>query len=1230
MQRARTHLIRGLVLAAALLAGGCGAGLIAGIAASNRGGNTGQAQPPDITLSPIVPLVPAPDTTRSIVVANVQITATAPLRVRIDALDTGADQLNPVAAGQGGSTLITFTLETGPIVARVADPTAADVEALLSVLVDDRPVAAPVPIVLARQPRAQLEVPVGATELFVSPLGERVRLRVDGLRSTSQPDVLLLVTTRDPAAVVVPGQPLPVITRVATDLRFEPADGGLPVISAELPGNTFPGRADLVVRDAISGVSTTVTNAYYRPDVALALPSQGPTTGGSLITLIGTALAPYDFDAVPGPPPFDFDNVQLLFAKGEPGRERVTELPRADFRVAESGSDRLVFTMPQAPDGRPGQVDIILRVRLGKVTAEVIASQVFLFANPDPFFGPRGLVFDRLPTAIAPILLDHAPSTDAAPDFAALTDQGGVAFLQLLLAQQNGMFQAFGAPRQIGDHEVLAERDPRDLCVGDFDGDGIPDVFITNAGSATSVHHLVLGQAAPLAPFGAVYRFTTPGGMYKCRSALFDADALPDVLLVPGPGAPPGQRPLVLLARPAAPGQPGFAAPVALPVRDFPYEAVDVSDFDGDGHVDVALVSGTTGQLDIAYGIGDGTFVGVPLDFTVPGYTFDPSSPAVGLHACADGALQSLGLVLAGTNFLVGPTLPTIAVLRQLTPRVFSSPLSQEVFHAPSEPIGRSLVANLDEQGPVEMVLAIAGDPQFISLGLLQLTPNIGFQPIEASLEGGIVTGSESPRQISALAFDRAFPVTQQPDVPKAVFLVHETLVDGATERRLSTRLVLNTDTGAPRLLPPDAGAQVAFRIENVIGGSFHAAPGSSVLVRDIALARTVASAPTDAVVLVENEGGFGGLPRLGNRVDFAGLLPHSLAIVPAAPGNVDLLAFSARDSHLGCWRHDPSHGQVQSPDSVTTELRLLITDQELATADLADSTRVVAGDVDGDGIDDLVVLMSFALAAPGGEGKAALALLRGKSSYGAGEFPFHFPSGVTLVHGASSALVLGDFTRAGAGAVRHLELAVAVPTGSTGDHVRFYRYQAGAAPPDDRFVPAAAPGGPQVLLAGSSPTQLAVGDFDRDGSVDLLVACAGDSSLRMFRNTAPVAPGALNVEVGAFVESLSSPSQLVAGAPTMLRLADVNGDGNPDVLAAGEALVGGVRSTSVGIYLSRGDGSFDGPRPVSPSRLGNRDGALAADLGDWNSDGLPDMFLGWDTSGTGDINLRVLFGGTR
>jgi hypothetical protein len=242
--------------------------------------------------------------------------------------------------------------------------------------------------------------------------------------------------------------------------------------------------------------------------------------------------------------------------------------------------------------------------------------------------------------------------------------------------------------------------------------------------------------------------------------------------------------------------------------------------------------------------------------------------------------------------------------------------------------------------------------------------------------------------------------------------------------------------------------------------------------------------------------------------------------------------------------------------------------------------------------------------------------------------------SGAFLSH---IGLALGDFANAGPGVLRTLELAVAVPTGSgggalDGDHVRFFRYAPGATPADDRFVPAAAAQGPQALLAGSSPTELAAADFDRDGTTDLLIACRGDSTLRLFRNTSPFDGTTVRVDVGAFVEGFASPRPLAAGRPSWLRLSDVNGDGNADAVVCVEftSSVTAVRSTTIATYLGSGAGAFDGPRFVSPVRIGNRDAALSGDLGDWNRDGVADLFVGWDTSSAGDINLRVLFGGTR
>jgi hypothetical protein len=1225
-----------VLLACLSLSTGCGAGLITGIAASDSGGGGGAA--PTLGLSAELPLVPAPGTTRSVLVANAPIAAAAALRIQLEAAGAGDDQLDPVASGQGGGTSITFTLNTANIRAAVGDPV-VDVPATLRVFVDGRLITAPVPVKLARQPRATLLLPTGQTQLFLSPFGERIALRVDGLRSTVASNLEVLVTTRDPETAPTTANPSPELRRLATDVQFAGTSEGLPVLTALVPGNAFPLAAKVVVRDALAGESKPVENAFYRPDIALALPAQGPTTGGTLVTLIGTALAPPDFLAGQFPVPMAFDDVELSFAKGG----RVTTLPRADFRTAESGADRLVFTMPQSPDGRPGQVDIVLRVRSGTQVATVVAGQQFLFANPDPFFGPRGAVLDRMPVAIAPIALDDAPGIDGAPDLAVLTEQGGVGFLQLLLAQQNGMFQAFAAPRRIGDHENAAERGPRDLCVGDFDGDQVPDVFLVNEGGVQAVHHLVLGQVAPLTPLGVVHPIGGAAGMTRGRVARLDGDTLPDIVLVPGLFAPPGTRPQVLLARPTGAGAPGFAAPVELVVRAFPYEAFEVADLDGDGNVDVALVSGTLGKLDVAYGLGNGTFsAGVPLDFTVPGYALDAESPAVGLHACRDAATQSLALVLAGKLPLGPTTPPTVTVLRvpdPLTaPRVYEPPQPIRTTALPTEPIGRSLLDDLDGVPPVEMVLAIAGDPTVIALGALRLNANGGFGALLSSIEEAIPNGPEFPRQVRALAFGRAFPASASLPGRQAVFLLHESEVDGARERRISTRLVIPSPPDLS-LAPPDATTQLGFGIANLAFGDFHpTSVTSGGTVRDLAVVRLDGNGVADVVQVIENDG-FGAITRASDFIAVPGVVAASLAVLPATGNVVDGLLFADRDSRIGFWRHVPTTQvpppppQAQTIDAWTGELRALLP-APLATTQLAATTCLRVGDVDGDGVPDLVALLTFALGVPG-EGQAAIALLRGKAAYSATEFPFHVPTALTAVHGNTTAIELGDFTANGSGQPVRLELAAAVPAGTgggiDGDHVRFFRYQPGATPADDRFVPAAAANGPQVLLAGSNPVQLAATDFDRDGLVDLLVACRGDATLRLFRNTAAVDPTASAVAVADFVEALGSPWNLAAGVPTRLRLSDVNGDGNLDAVTFVEATATGtgLLSSSCAIYLSSGGGTFDGPRFLSPTRIGNRNGHLAGELGDFNRDGVPDLFVGWDST-VQPFNLRVLFGGTR
>ena len=1208
---------------------GCGAGLIGGIASS--GGSDSEGRTPQLSIAnSILPLVPAVGDRRSVIIADVQLIGSdVEVQIRPTAGSEVAIQRNTTVQVQGASTVVSFELDMEPIASALADPSAADIEATLRVVAQGQQVAPPVPVVLVRQPKARLVLDPSLSEAVLSPAGGYVEMEVEGLLSTDASGIQVLVTTRDPDATSTGAT----VTRVVTDVSFVSVATGIPTIALTVPGNQFPDAVSLQVIDAIAGRSEPVTNAYYRPDIALALPGQGPTTGGSLLTLIGSALVPYDFSSSPAQ--FDFDKVTLTFEKGG----RILELPREDFRVADSASDRLVFIMPPSPDGRPGLVDIILRIELEDFEAEVTA-KLFLFANPDPYYGPRGAVFDQPPVAAEPVALDNVQNPAVAPDFALLTEQGGVGYLQLLLAQQNGMFQPFAAPRQIGDLENPAEYGPQDLLVGDFDGDGISDLFVVNEGAGTvAVHHVVLGQDRPAPPLGDTFRFPAMAGSRIGCVGLFDADTLPDVLLIPGPSAASQSKPELWLSRPTAIGAPNFVSAGFLEVGEFSYEAVEVADVDRDGYLDVIIASGSEGQsatIGMAFGNGDGSFAPTlaPLDLSISGYTASSESRAVGLHACRNGGsssseLQSLAIVLSGDDSVAAPA--TVAVLMQPQPRTFlPTPVAGAVYQAPEgiTPFGQSLAVNLDDDpnGLLELVVTIGGEPTVVSSGLLQFD-GTGFQPLSGAIENGTEGGTEVPVLISSLSFATAFPAGTIGPEAKAVFIVHEVDVDGVRERRLSTRLVTTASQNEPRLLPPDAGAAVPIVIDSIVGGNFSQL---SVLAagraRDLALASREGLTGRNEITVIINDG-FGGFPGFGRSLVYPGLVPTSMAVLPSATNDLDALVFASEESRIGMWRHKLNGAQVQSVDVETPPLRDLT--PELAGLRLDDASQIQVVDVDGDSILDLVVLLSFDVDAD--RGKSWVALMRGKSSFVTGDFPFHMPTRLLRLDRTATSFALGDFAPYGGGA---LELALAVPgspsSNVVGNHVVFCRYEAGAEPAQDRFVISAASGGPGVLLAGTDPQKLVAGDFDGDDLIDLLVACSGDRTLRLFRNTSAPGGDPLEVDVGAFVEALGSPNELAAGIPTVLRLGDVNGDGNQDAVVATEFHGTSGVSTAVATYLSSGSGQFSQARFTSATRLGLFDQRLALDLGDWNRDDVPDLFLGWGLQGPSLVNLRVLFGGTR
>src|SRR5438034_1180689 len=142
-------------------------------------------------------------------------------------------------------------------------------------------------------------------------------------------------------------------------------------------------------------------------------------------------------------------------------------------------------------------------------------------------------------------------------------------------------------------------------------------------------------------------------------------------------------------------------------------------------------------------------------------------------------------------------------------------------------------------------------------------------------------------------------------------------------------------------------------------------------------------------------------------------------------------------------------------------------------------------------------------------------------------------------------------------------------------------------------------------LGPNSSPCSVGIGDFNRDGRLDLAVANSG-------ANTVSILPG--NGD-GTFQPALS----LAAGTgPASLAVADFNGDGKSDLAVANTG------SNDLSIILGNGDGTF---QPLRDFDAGS--GPTAVVTGDFDGDGRQDLAIanGGSAGMDGASTVSVLAG---
>ena len=710
------------------------------------------------------------------------------------------------------------------------------------------------------------------------------------------------------------------------------------------------------------------------------------------------------------------------------------------------------------------------------------------------------------------------------------------------------------------------------VAIGDLDGDGKPDLAVTNhMGNSVSVFRsMTTTGSISTGSFAAKVDFATGTSPRSIAIGDLDGDGKPDLVV-----ANQSSATVSIFRNMAASGSittGSFAAKIDFATETQPL-AVAIGDLDGDGKPDLAVNNYDSATVSVFRNIATvgsittGSFA-AKVNFVAGSY---PGSVVIG-DLDGDGKPD-----LAVTNWGAG----TVSVLRNtaVSGSMTSGSFASRVYFATGTGSYSVAIGDLDGDGRPDLAVVnnVSNTISILANGLM-LTVT-GFSPKSGPTgAAGSTTVTITGTNFSATPANNIvyFGAVKATVTAATTTQLTVTAPSGATWQPISVNvggLTAYSYSVANPFIPTFAGkgsitfSDFALKVDFTTGTTpYFVAIGDldGDGKPDLAVANTV----SNTVSVFRNTTTSGSITpgSFAAKVDFAtGTTPTVVAIGDLdGDGKPDLAVSNFTSSTVSVFRNTAITGSIT-------------TGSFAAKVDFATGTYpygVAIGDLDGDGKPDLAVanwssttvsvLRNTAIS-----GFITSGSFAAKVDFATGTNPWSVAI-CDLDGDGKPDLAVANFTSSTVSVFQNMAASGSISTGSFAAKVDF--------------------------ATGTNPYGVAIGDLDGDGKPDLAVANNGANTVSVFRNTAT--PG--SISVGSFAAKVD----LTTGTnPVSVEIGDLDGDGKPDMAVTnqGSATASVLRNTSTTGFISTGSFAAKvdfttGSNPIS----------LA--IGDLDGDGKPDL----------------------